>query len=288
MARVIPLTAWGKVLGLVITTRTGGEPFDEQDTVLIDELVARAALNIDNARMYSRERDAALTLQRSLMNPLLPAVCGLELTGRYLPAGDHEVGGDWFDAIALSGNRTALVIGDVMGHGIHAAAVMGQLRTAVRTLARRDTAPDQVLRFLDAAVADLGDNEMATCLYAVHDAASGRCLIARAGHPPPVVADQRGTVTFLDGPAGPPLGVGGQDCEVQEVALPAHGLLVTYTDGLIETRGTDLDQGMHRLARALRHPGLPLETVCDDLLAHVMPEVADDDVAVLLARALPR
>ncbi|WP_210588729.1 SpoIIE family protein phosphatase [Streptomyces sp. GESEQ-35] len=288
-ARLVPLVARGTVLGAVVVTRTRDrEPFGEQDTLLIDELVARAALNIDNARMYGRERDAALTLQRSLMNTSLPAVSGLELAGRYLPAGEHEVGGDWFDAIALPDHRTALVIGDVMGHGIHAAAVMGQLRTAVRTLARRDTAPDQVLRFLDAAVADLGDNEMATCLYAVHDPVDGHCLIARAGHPPPVVADERGTVTFLDGPAGPPLGVGRQDGEVQRVILPPRSLLVTYTDGLIETRGTDLDQGMRRLAQALRHPGRPLEQLCDDLLAHVMPEVADDDVAVLLARALPR
>ncbi|AZQ40878.1 PAS domain S-box protein [Streptomyces cyaneochromogenes] len=288
-ARLIPLVARGTVLGAVAVTRTRDrEPFDDQDTLLIDELVARAALNIDNARMYSRERDAALTLQRSLMNPSLPTVSGLELTGRYLPAGEHEVGGDWFDAIALSGGRTALVIGDVMGHGIHAAAVMGQLRTAVRTLARRDTAPDDVLRSLDAAVADLGDNEMATCLYAVHDPDTGHCLIARAGHPPPVVVDERGTVAFLDGPAGPPLGVGRQDCEIQRLDLPPRGLLVIYTDGLIETRGTDLDQGMRRLAQALRHPGRPLEQVCDDLLAHVMPEAADDDVAVLLARALPR
>lgn len=288
-ARLIPLVARGTVLGAVTVTRTRDrEPFDDQDTLLIDELVARAALNIDNARMYSRERDAALTLQRSLMNPSLPVVSGLELTGRYLPAGDHEVGGDWFDAIALSDDRTALVIGDVMGHGIHAAAVMGQLRTAVRTLARRDTAPDQVLCALDAAVADLGDNEMATCLYAVHDPAAGHCLIARAGHPPPVVVDARGTVAFLDGPAGPPLGVGRQDREVQRVPLPPRSLLVTYTDGLIETRGTDLDHGMRRLAQALRQPALPLDQLCDDLLAHVMPDVADDDVAVLLARALPR
>ncbi|MFC8244439.1 SpoIIE family protein phosphatase [Streptomyces chartreusis] len=288
-ARLIPMVARGTVLGAVVVTRTRDrEPFDDQDTLLIDELVARAALNIDNARMYSRERDAALTLQRSLMNPSLPAVGGLELTARYLPAGDHEVGGDWFDAIALPDGRTALVIGDVMGHGIHAAAVMGQLRTAVRTLARRDTPPDQVLRSLDATVADLGDNEMATCLYAVHDPTDGSCVIARAGHPPPVVADAHGAVAFLDGPAGPPLGVGGQDGEVQEMVLAPHSLLVIYTDGLIEARGTDLDQGMLRLARELRHPERPLDRVCDDLLAHLMPEVADDDVAVLLARALPR
>lgn len=287
-ARLVPLVARGAVLGAVVVTRTRERgPFDDQDTLLIDELVARAALNIDNARMYSRERDAALTLQRSLMNTSLPTVGGLELAGRYLPAGDHEVGGDWFDAIALSGNRTALVIGDVMGHGIHAAAVMGQLRTAVRTLARRDTTPDQVMPSLDATVADLGDNEMATCLYAVHDPSTGGCLIARAGHPPPVVADERGAVTFLDGPAGPPLGVGGQDFQVQPVFLPPRSLLVIYTDGLIEARGTDLDQGMRHLAKALRHLDRPLEEICDDLLAQVMPAVAHDDVALLLARALP-
>ena len=288
-ARLVPLVARGTVLGAVVVTRTRDrEPFDDQDILLIDELVARAALNIDNARMYSHERDAALTLQRSLMDPCLPDVGGLELTGRYLPAGEHEVGGDWFDAIALPGGRTALVIGDVMGHGIHAAAVMGQLRTAVRTLARRGTAPDQVLRFLDAVVADLGENEMATCLYAVHDQASGHCLIAGAGHPPPLVVDRRGTVAFLDGAAGPPLGVGRQDWHVRHLNLEPGSLLLTYTDGLIESRGTDLEQGMHRLARAVHDPGLPLERICDDLLADLVPGAADDDVAVLLARALPR
>ncbi|MFK4870073.1 SpoIIE family protein phosphatase [Streptomyces sp. CSMPJR101] len=288
-ARLVPLVARGTVLGAVVVTRTRDrEPFDDQDILLIDELVARAALNIDNARMYSHERDAALTLQRSLMDPCLPDVGGLELTGRYLPAGEHEVGGDWFDAIALPGGRTALVIGDVMGHGIHAAAVMGQLRTAVRTLARRGTAPDQVLRFLDAVVADLGENEMATCLYAVHDEASGHCLIASAGHPPPLVADRRGAVAFLDGAAGPPLGVGRQDWHVRHLNLEPGSLLLTYTDGLIESRGTDLEQGMHRLARAVHDPGLPLERICDDLLADLVPGAADDDVAVLLARALPR
>ncbi|MFE2629718.1 SpoIIE family protein phosphatase, partial [Streptomyces sp. NPDC059374] len=287
-ARLVPLVARGTVLGAVIVTRTRDrEPFDDQDTLLIDELIARAALNIDNARMYSRERDAALTLQRSLMDPCLPDVDGLELTGRYLPAGEHEVGGDWFDAIALSGGRTALVIGDVMGHGIHAAAVMGQLRTAVRTLARRGTTPEQVLRYLDAVVADLGENEMATCLYAVHDPVSGHCLIASAGHPPPLVAD-RGTVAFLDGLAGPPLGVGRQDWRVQHLRLEPRSLLLAYTDGLIETRGTDLEQGMGRLARVVRDPGRPLERICDDLLADLVPGTADDDVAVLLARALPR
>ncbi|TQK42690.1 PAS domain S-box-containing protein [Streptomyces sp. SLBN-118] len=286
-ARLVPLSARGKVLGAVVVTRTRSrEPFDEQDCVLIDELVARAALNIDNARMYTSQREAALTLQRSLTNNALPDVTGLELTGRYLPASDHEVGGDWFDVITLPEGRTGLVIGDVMGHGIHAAAVMGQLRTAVRTLARLDIPPAQMLRSLDAAVADLGENEMATCVYAVHDPAAGGCLIARAGHPPPALVDAQGTLAFLDGPSGTPLGTGGQEFRTEEVPLPPGSLLVLYTDGLIEARNRDLDQGMQELARALRHLDHPLEAICDRILGRLLPSAAQDDVAVLLARTV--
>ncbi|MBT2509364.1 SpoIIE family protein phosphatase [Streptomyces sp. ISL-98] len=286
-ARLIPLVARGTVLGAVVVTRLRTrEPFDEQDCVLVDELAARAALNIDNARMYTRQREAALTLQRSLTSSLLPDVTGLELTGRYLPASDHEVGGDWFDVIPLAEGRTGLVIGDVMGHGIHAAAVMGQLRTAVRTLARHDIPPDRMLRSLDAVVADLGEDEMATCIYAVHDPATAQCVVARAGHPPPAVATAGGGVTFLDGPPGVPLGTGGQDFRTQQVPLPPGSLLVLYTDGLIEARDSDLDEGMDRLAQALRHREQPLEALCDGILEHLLPSSAQDDVAVLLARTL--
>ncbi|GHE25119.1 PAS domain S-box protein [Streptomyces vinaceus] len=286
-ARLIPLLARGTVLGAVTVTRTTDrEPFDEQDAVLIDEVVARAALNIDNARMYTNQRRAALTLQRSLSNSALPRVSGLELTGRYLPASDHDVGGDWFDVIQLPGGRTGLVIGDVMGHGIHAAAVMGQLRTAVRTLARQDVSPTRLLRSLDEAVADLGEDEMATCVYAVHDPATGGCVIARAGHPPPAVVTAGGEVTFLDGPPGTPLGTGGQEFRTEEVALPPGSLLVLYTDGLIESRDRDLDQGMAELGRALREAGQPLDALCDDILARLLPEAPQDDVAVLLARTV--
>ncbi|WP_326587089.1 SpoIIE family protein phosphatase [Streptomyces sp. NBC_01294] len=287
-ARMVPLVARGTVLGAVAVTRTRDrEPFDEQDCVLVDELVARAALNIDNARMYTRQRQAALTLQRSLTNSALPEVPGLRLTGRYLPASDHDVGGDWFDAIPLPGGRTGLVIGDVMGHGVHAAAVMGQLRTAVRTLARHGVPPAQLLRSLDAVVADLGEDEMATCVYAVHDAASGACVIARAGHPPPAVVTPDGTVTFLDGPPGTPLGAGGQDFRTEEVLLPPGSLLVLYTDGLIEARDRDLDQGMGELAQALRGAEQPLDALCDGILRRLLPCAQQDDVAVLLARAGP-
>ncbi|RST14802.1 PAS domain S-box protein [Streptomyces sp. WAC05374] len=284
-ARLVPLVARGKVLGAVIVTRTvDREPFDQQDCVLIDELVARAALNIDNALMYTSQREAALTLQRSLTSSALPEVTGLELTGRYLPASDHEVGGDWFDAIALPRGRTGLVIGDVMGHGIHAAAVMGQLRTAVRTLARHDIPPALMLLSLDAAVADLGENEMATCVYAIHDPATGECLIARAGHPPPAVADAHGTITFLDGPPGTPLGTGVRDFRTERVGLGPGSVLALYTDGLIEARDRDLDQGMDQLARSLLDLDHPLDEICDRILGRMLPVAAQDDVAVLLAR----
>ncbi|WP_328967118.1 SpoIIE family protein phosphatase [Streptomyces sp. NBC_00239] len=287
-ARLIPLAARGKVLGAVAVTRLRErEPFDEQDCVLLDEVVARAALNIDNARMYTGQRAAALTLQRSLANHALPEVEGLELTGRYLPASDHDVGGDWYDVIALPGGRTGLVIGDVMGHGIHAAAVMGQLRTAVRTLARHDIPPAHMLRSLDAVVADLGEDEMATCVYAVHDPGAGGCVIARAGHPPPAVADAAGRVTFLDGPPGTPLGTGGQDFRTEWVPLPAGSLLVLYTDGLIEARDRDLDEGMRQLGLALPPLGRPLGALADGILERLLPCAPQDDVAVLLARTRP-
>ncbi len=284
-ARLVPLVARGQVLGAVAVTRLRTrEPFDAQDCVLIDEVVARAALNIDNARLYTTQREAALTLQRSLTNSELPAVTGLELTGRYLPASAHDVGGDWFDVIALPGGRTGLVIGDVMGHGIHAAAVMGQLRTAVRTLARHDIPPAAMLSSLDAVVADLGEDTMATCVYAVHDPATGGWVIARAGHPPPAVATPDGTITFLDGPPGTPLGTGAHDFGTEEVALPAGGLLVLYTDGLIEARDRDLDEGMRQLAQALRPLDRPLDTLCDEVLGRLLAGAAQDDVAMLLAR----
>ncbi|MFD9215949.1 MULTISPECIES: SpoIIE family protein phosphatase [unclassified Streptomyces] len=284
-ARLVPLVARGKALGAVVLTRTRErEPFDELDKVLIDELVARAALNIDNARMYTGQREAALTLQRSLSIAALPEVTGLELTGRYLPASDHEVGGDWFDVIALPDGRTGLVIGDVMGHGIHAAAVMGQLRTVVRTLARHHVPPAAMLHSLDAAVADLGENEMATCVYAVHDPVSGDCLVSRAGHPPPAVVAPDGTVDFLDGSPGTPLGTGCAEFRTERVPLEPGTLLVLYTDGLIEARGRDLDEGMRELATALRHLDRPLEETCDRVLSRLLPSTARDDVAVLLAR----
>ncbi|GGY46869.1 hypothetical protein GCM10010363_29580 [Streptomyces omiyaensis] len=288
-ARTVPLVARGQVLGAVTVTRLKTrEPFDDQDAVLIDEVVSRAALNIDNARLYTTQRAAALALQRSLTNSALPAVPGLELTGRYLPASAHDVGGDWFDVIELPGGRTGLVIGDVMGHGIHAAAVMGQLRTAVRTLARHGIPPTEMLRSLDAVVADLGEDTMATCLYAVHSPATGTWTIARAGHLPPAVVTPEGAVSFLQGPPGTPLGTGAHEFATEELPLPPGGLLVLYTDGLIEARDRDLDEGMRQLGLALGRADGPLDELCDGVLGRLLVDPAQDDVALVLARTTAR
>ncbi|GGW56597.1 hypothetical protein GCM10010503_37230 [Streptomyces lucensis JCM 4490] len=285
IARVIPLTARGKVLGLVIATRTRNEQFDEQDTVLVDELVARAALNIDNARLYAGRHQAALTLQRSLIKPL-PTVPGLELATGYLPASsENEVGGDWIDVLTLPDGRTGLIIGDVMGHGIRAAAVMGQLRTVARTLAYQNLPPDRLLHYLDIAVADLGESELATCAYAVYDRTTSSCLITRAGHPPPLLADPNGTIQFLEKTCGVPLGVPRDaSFETEHVVLPPGSILVLYTDGLIESHDHDVDHGMHQLAHFLSEPSQTLQETRDRLLKHLLPTSPQDDVAVLLAR----
>ncbi|WP_369251310.1 SpoIIE family protein phosphatase [Streptomyces sp. R41] len=284
-ARVVPLNARGKVLGLVIVTCTHGEAFDEQDMVLIDELVARAALNIENARLYASRHQAALTLQRSLIKPL-PTVPGLELASGYLPASsENEVGGDWLDVLTLTDGRTGLIIGDVMGHGIRAAAVMGQLRTVARTLASQNVPPGRLMHHLDAAVADLGDSELATCAYAVYDPATCGCLITRAGHPPPVLVDPHGMVRFLNGTCGPPLGAPRNvPFETEHVPLPPGSLLVLYTDGLIESHDYDLDHGLDQLAHALHRPCQTLHEVRDHLITDLLPTPSHDDVAVLLAR----
>jgi anti-sigma regulatory factor (Ser/Thr protein kinase) len=225
----------------------------------------------------------------------------VEVASRYLPASAQlGVGGDWFDVIPLSGARVALVVGDVVGHGIHASATMGRLRAAVRTLADVDLPPDELLTRLDDLVsrlsanggadagADDGDdaeNEIgATCLYAVYDPVSRRCSLARAGHPLPALVTPDGTASFLDLPAGPPLGLGGLPFESIEVELPAGSILALYTDGLIESRYDDIDLGLERLRRALTYRDRSLETTCDNVLKAVLPDHPADDVALLIAR----
>ncbi|MDX3226736.1 SpoIIE family protein phosphatase [Streptomyces sp. ME19-01-6] len=298
---LVPLRARGVTLGLVHLLRhRTAESFSEDDLLLAEEIVARAAVSVDNARRYTRERRTALALQRSLLPERPPGLTAMEVAYRYLPAGAGvDVGGDWFDAIPLSGARTALVVGDVVGHGIHASATMGRLRTAVRTLADVDLAPDELLTQLDDLVIRLDREEGpevrgrveeasgevgATCLYAVYDPVSRRCTLARAGHPPPALVTPDGTVRFLELPAGPPLGLGGLPFEATEIELPEGSVLALYTDGLIETADRDIEIGLGLLREALSSLADTLEETCDQVLDTVLTGRPDDDIVLILAR----
>ncbi|MEG8278251.1 SpoIIE family protein phosphatase [Streptomyces sp. AHA2] len=278
----LPLVARGKVLGTLSLYRTVNErPFDERDQLLASELAARAAICIDNARLYGRERGTALTLQRSLL-PSTPAQReGLDIAARYRPA-LSEVGGDWYDVLPLGPGRTGLVVGDVMGKGVQAAAIMGQLSTATRALARLDLPPAELLRHLDDIAGSLGD-AIATCVYAVCDLERGVCELSSAGHLPPVLAGADGRAELLDVPGGVPLGVGGVDFGTLEVGLAPGALLALYTDGLVENRGEPIDTGLGTLTRLLGGTGPSLQRASDSLLGALSPE-PDDDVALLLVR----
>jgi GAF domain-containing protein len=288
---VVPLVARGAIIGVVVLYRlAGSRPFARSDLPLARDLVSRGAVSIDNARLYTRERATALALQRGLLPRQIPDVPGLELAHRYVPAQTAaEVGGDWFDVIPLPPDRCALIVGDVTGHDIRAASLMGQLRTATRTLATLDLAPAEVLTRLDLITADLTDDETgATCIYAVHDVAAGGWDISRAGHPLPAVLRPDGSSTFLDMPPGLPLGTGLAGAARYQTArfeVPSRSVLVLYTDGLIERPGADLDTGMAGLASALRAVcTLPLREACGTLLDTLAPSPADD-IAILMAQA---
>ncbi|MFF8726734.1 SpoIIE family protein phosphatase [Streptomyces sp. NPDC015171] len=299
-AMSVPIRARGLTLGVAVLIRhRSPDPFSADDVLLAEEVTARAAVCIDNARRYSRERETALALQRSLLPRSLPRTAALEASSRYLPAARAGVGGDWFDVIPLSGLRVAMVVGDVVGHGVQASATMGRLRTAVRTLADIDLAPDELLTHLDDLVLRLSDESGgegspgevgATCLYAVYDPVSRRCTLARAGHPPPVLLRPGGRPQLLDLPAGPPLGLGGLPFESAELELPEGTVLALYTDGLMLSRDRDGDTGRDLLYRALGQDTEAggtdaLDGTCDRILHALLPSGgAADDVALLLAR----
>ncbi|MER7480260.1 SpoIIE family protein phosphatase [Streptomyces sp. NPDC126510] len=295
---VVPLSARGATLGVARFCRHHDPvPLDDEDLFLAQEIAARAAVAIDNARRYTYARATALTLQRSLLPRRTAEQSAVDVACRYLPAGPQAgVGGDWYDVIPLSGARVALVVGDVVGHGIHAAATMGRLRTAVRTLADIDLPPDELLTHLDDVVIRLSAEASAeqtegagdigaTCLYAVYDPVDGRCSLARAGHVLPAVVSGDGTVDFLDLPPGPPLGLGGLPFEAAEVDLPEGSLLALYTDGLVEARDRDIEAGLTLLRHALAQPCASLEAACDTVLQALLPAGRPhDDAALLLAR----
>ncbi|MEU3786026.1 SpoIIE family protein phosphatase [Streptomyces sp900129855] len=300
----VPLRARGTYFGIAVFIRhQRQEAFSEGDLLLAEEITGRAAVFIDNARRYTHERDTATALQKTLLPQQLPRQQAVEVASRYLPASALAgVGGDWFDVIPLSSARVALVVGDVVGHGIQAAAAMGRLRTAVRTLADVDLSPDELLTHLDDLVVRLAADAAtggtspvdqaaetaggfgATCLYAVYDPVSQTCTLASAGHPMPALVTPEGTVRFLDAPVGPPLGLGGLPFEATKAALPEGSILALYTDGLIESRHLDIDQGLERLRTALAHPAADLDVLCDTVIGTLPPEERTDDIALLVAR----
>jgi PAS domain S-box-containing protein len=301
---VTPVQARGVRLGVVTFLRSQcPDPFDQEDVSLAEELVARAAVCLDNARRFTRERKAALVLQHSLLPRGLAPGNALEVASRYLPAkAPHAVGGDWFDVIPLSGARVALVVGDAVGHSTHAATTMGRLRAAVRTLADLDLPPDELLAHLDDLVISLVEQEDAdgvaedqqqevatsmlgaTCLYAVYDPVTRRCAMARAGHLPPAIVRADGTVFFPDLPAGPPLGLGFLPFESTELELPDGTLLALFTNGLIEHRDQDIDIGLANLAHALAHPAPRLEDICENVIGALLTGPPRDDAALLIGR----
>ncbi|MFD5424347.1 SpoIIE family protein phosphatase [Streptomyces sp. NPDC127084] len=327
---VVPLRIGGSPLGIVSFVRGAGPGlFDRHAVALADELVGRAAVSIDNARRFTRERAAALALQRQLLPRHLPQNSAVDLAYRYLPTDDVTgVGGDWFDVIPLSGTRVGLVVGDVVGHGVHAAATMGRLRTTVRALAPLDMPPDELLTRLDDLVVQAAEDRPgpalegtedtaptaharfagsaevdatptgsigftdsedvatgATCLYVVYDPASRHCTMARAGHPPPAVVHPDGEVTILDLPVGPPLGLGGLPFDCYDVELPVGSLMALFTDGLVESRDRDVDEGLATLKHALTDSSGSLDDICDRVLAALLPDgTTSDDSALLLVR----
>nr|WP_251049488.1 MULTISPECIES: SpoIIE family protein phosphatase/ATP-binding protein [unclassified Streptomyces] len=297
----VPLQARGVVLGMANFWRADTpEPFEEEDLSFAEELAARAAVSIDNARRFTREHATAVTLQRSLLPRVLPEVSAVDVAFRYLPA-MAGVGGDWFDVIPLPGARVALVVGDVVGHGVHAAATMGRLRTAVHNFSTLDLPPDELLGHLDELIDRIDQNESgggsdpeegggepagitgATCLYAIYDPVSGRCTMASAGHPGPALVHADGRVEFPELPTGLPLGVGGMPFESAELLLPEASRLALFTDGLLEDRDRDFDTGLALLGETLSQPGRSPEQACADVLAALLFPSPSDDIALLIA-----
>ncbi|MFI9270060.1 SpoIIE family protein phosphatase [Kitasatospora sp. NPDC052896] len=283
---VLPLSARGTVLGILKLLRLSDRaPFDEGDAATLLELSARAALSLDNARLHRAESKVATTLQRSMIPTRPPKIPGVQIAHRYMP-GDRraEVGGDWFDAIQLPGSRVALVVGDVMGHGLHSAAAMGRFRTAMQTLAALDLPAGQLLRHLDNLAQKLGDDHLATCLYAVYDPINRTCELASAGHVPPVLVHPDGSGELLEIPAGAPIGVGGVPFVAKTIDVSDGSMLVMCTDGLVEVRGGDIGAGLAALCGNLIDPRRTPDEACDTVLDRLHTEDRKDDVALLVAR----
>jgi len=284
----MPLVVSGRLVGLCVVTFDQPRRLAAGERALLTTLSALIAQALERARLFDVEHARAQALQRALLPRKLPELPAVTTAARYLPAGrGMDVGGDWYDVIPLSADRVALVIGDVMGHGLPEAVIMGRLRTAVQTLSDLELPPDEILGHLNDLVNGLDDDSFATCLYAIYDPITRMCTMARAGHPPPAIVSPDGTVGFAHGVTDPPLGVAEPPFEAVEVPVPEGGLLVLYTDGLIESARRDTEAGMSLLAEHLRiHYDEDLDQLCDNLTGALLPadQQSSDDAALLLVR----
>ncbi|QKW21358.1 serine/threonine-protein phosphatase [Kitasatospora sp. NA04385] len=287
----LPLHGRRAALGMLLLVRRPGPDgsaagFDPADTATAAHLATHGGLAVDTALRYTREWEIADELQRSMLPAHLPQPHGVRLAHRYLP-GERgaQVGGDWYDSIPLPGNRVALITGDVMGHSLTSAAVMGQLRTSAQTLAGLDLPPHEVLYHLDEQAQRLGrEHHLATCVYAVYDPIAGRVRIANAGHVPPVLIGPDGTSELLDLPSGAPIGVGGVDFASVELPAPPGSALLLFTDGLVETRRRPLGTGLELLrARLAGGNRLTPDQLCQEALRILPPGDRADDIALLAA-----
>ncbi|MEU9968312.1 ATP-binding SpoIIE family protein phosphatase [Streptomyces malaysiensis] len=310
---VLPLIASGNAIGTCTVSFDEPHDLSADERTLLTALSGMVAQALARARLYDTEHARAQALQRGLLPRALPSLAALTPAVRYLPASSGtDIGGDWYDVIPLSAERVALVIGDVMGHGLAEAATMGRLRTAVHTLANLELPPEEVLAHLNEVVCDLGDDSFATCLYAQYDPVTGLCSLARAGHPPPLIVDPEGGVECLDPTPDPPLGAAEPPFSTVDLRLPDGSLLVLYTDGLVESAARDIDTGIAECTQVLtseygRLLTCPprrsrigvlgtggrqavdhdrLDRLCDLLVGAMLPaqRLTADDTALLIAR----
>jgi serine phosphatase RsbU (regulator of sigma subunit) len=295
----VPLTARRDLVGAVILVRAGASPeFSQQDVDLVSDLARRAATSINHAKRFAHEHQTALVMQQALLAEPRPPHADVQCASRYLPTGaDIEIGGDWYDTVALPGGKTLLVIGDVMGHGVEAAAAMSEYRSLLRTLALQSEAPERILAEAERIADGLAFDRVATCVVAVVDPETHTCRLASAGHMPPLLIQPDGRCSLVELPVDPPLGVG-VDVRVgvagertayrgKTIGFEPGATLLLYTDGLVERRDEDIEARLDALSRLAPDPQRPLEQLVDSVLSRFVPHGSEDDVAVLAARLLP-
>ena len=276
----------GEALGIIQVADKVDADFTEGDEVVLVQLAQLAAVAIENARRFEQEHRIAQVLQRSLLPQTLPRIAGLELAAHYeAGGGGTQVGGDWYDVFTVPEGRVALVLGDVAGHGARAAAVMGQLRTALRAYALRGAPPADVIAQLDAFLQDTDSGDLATVVIVLLDVGTGALEVVRAGHLPPLVAPPGEPGAYVESDPDPPLGVvAAARYSTVRTTLEPGAILVLYSDGLVETRSESLEDGLSRLAGALTGDVADLNATCAAIVADVAQQDREDDVTILLAR----